>query len=132
MATNTKVLGVNLNAAKPILYSLQGIYGIGKSSAQKILDKVKVNGAERLKNVTEEEFNKVRAEIESGEYSLEGDLRQKIYRDITRLKAIKSYRGLRHKAGLPVNGQNTRKNARTRKGRVKMAIGGLNKPIAKK
>jgi small subunit ribosomal protein S13 len=132
MATNTKILGVNLNSAKPVLYSLQGIYGIGKTTAGRILGKLKMDATVRVKDVTEEDFNKIRAEVESGEYLAEGDLRQKIYRDIARLKSIKAYRGIRHKVGLPVRGQNTRKNARTRKGKVKMAVGGLNKPVSKK
>lgn len=132
MAINTKILGVNLDSSKKILYSLQGLYGIGKTRATKILAVAKVDPSTRLKDVDEEDFNKVRSEVESGEYIIEGDLRQKIYRDISRLKTIKSYRGMRHKQGLPVRGQNTRKNARTRKGKVKMAVGGLNKPVAKK
>lgn len=132
MATNTKILGVNLDPSKKVLYAIQGIYGIGKKTAEKILLKAKVDPDIRLKDVEEDDFNKVRSEIESGEYLIEGDLRQKVYRDIARLKAIKSYRGYRHRVGLPVRGQNTRKNARTRKGRVKIAVGGLNKPVEKK
>lgn len=132
MAINTKILGVNLDPSKKILYSLQGIFGIGKTAASKILAKVNVDPELRVRDVSEEDFNKVRAEIESGRYLVEGDLRQKIYRDIARLKSIKSYRGIRHKVGLPVRGQNTRKNARTRKGRVKIAVGGLKKPVEKK
>lgn len=132
MATNTKILGVNLDPSKKILYSLQGLYGIGKTRAAKILANVKVDPEMRLKDVKEEDFNKVRSEVETGGYLIEGDLRQKIYRDISRLKTIKSYRGNRHRAGLPVRGQNTRRNARTRKGKVKIAVGGLNKPVAKK
>jgi len=132
MATNTKILGVNLDPNKKILFSMLGLYGIGKTTAKKILEKVKVDPEIRLKDVKEEDFNKVRSEVENGGYLVEGDLRQKVYRDISRLKAIKSYRGTRHKVGLPVRGQNTRKNARTRKGRVKIAVGGLNKPVEKK
>lgn len=132
MASNTKILGVTLNGNKSILYSLQGIYGIGHTTAGKILEKVGVKPSERVKDMSEEDFSKVRSEVENGEYVVEGDLRQKIYRDITRLKTIKSYRGIRHKVGLPVRGQNTKKNARTRKGRVKIAVGGLNKPVSKK
>jgi small subunit ribosomal protein S13 len=132
MAVNTKIFGVNLDTNKKILFSLQGIYGIGKTTASKILAKVKVDPEIRTKELDEDAMNKVRLEVESGEYLAEGDLRQKIYKDIARLKSIKSYRGMRHRAGLPVRGQNTRKNARTRKGKVKMAVGGLNKPVSKK
>ena len=132
MATNTKILGVNLDSNKQVVYSLQQIYGIGHSTASKILAKLKISETAKAKDIEEEDFNKIRAEIESGEIVAEGDLRQKIYRDISRLKTIKTYRGQRHKSGLPVRGQNTRKNARTRKGRVKIAVGGLNKPVDKK
>lgn len=132
MATNTKILGVNLDADKQVVYSLQGIYGIGHTTASNILKKLKVPETVKPKDIEEETFNKIRAEIEGGGYVVEGDLRQKLYRDVARLKSIKVYRGQRHKAGLPVRGQNTRKNARTRKGRVKIAVGGLNKPVAKK
>ncbi len=132
MAVNTKILGVNLNTNQKILFSLQGIYGIGHTTASKILEKTKVNPELRTKDLDEDAMNKIRSEVESGDYIVEGDLRQKVYKDIARLKSIKSYRGMRHRAGLPVRGQNTRKNARTRKGKVKMAVGGLNKPVSKK
>jgi small subunit ribosomal protein S13 len=114
------------------LYSLQGIYGIGKSKAAEVLAKLGINPETKVKDMDDDTFAKIRAEIESGEYLVEGDLRQKVYRDIARLKAIKAYRGIRHKVGLPVRGQNTKKNARTRKGKVKIAVGGLNKPVSKK
>jgi small subunit ribosomal protein S13 len=132
MVTNTKILGVTLNQSKSILYSMQGIYGIGKSTSRNILKKVGINPETKVKDMNDEDFSKIRAEVESGEYVVEGDLRQKIYRDIARLKSIKAYRGIRHKVGLPVHGQNTKKNARTRKGKVKMAVGGLNKTVSKK
>lgn len=132
MATNTKILGVSLNPNKTVRYSLQGIYGIGDTMAQTIIAKANVSDDVRVKDMEEEDFNKVRTEVESGSYLVEGDLRQRIYRDISRLKTIKSYRGVRHRVGLPVRGQNTKKNARTRKGKVKMAVGGLNRPVSKK
>jgi small subunit ribosomal protein S13 len=132
MATNTKILGVNLDSSKKTLYAIQDLYGIGMTTAVKILEKLKLNPDTKLKDMDEDDFNKIRAEVEGGEYLVEGDLRQKIYRDIGRLKAIKAYRGIRHKVGLPVHGQKTKRNARTRKGKVKMAVGGLNKPVSKK
>lgn len=132
MASNTKILGVTLNSNKSILYSLQGIYGIGLSSAKKILHNVGIEPSQKVKEMEEDDFAKVRTEVEKGEYLVEGDLRQKLYRDINRLKTIKAYRGIRHKVGLPVRGQKTKKNARTRKGKVKIAIGGLNKAVSKK
>ncbi len=132
MVTNTKILGVTLNQSKSILYSLQGIYGIGHSIAADVLEMLNILPTTKVKEMSDEDFGRVRAEIESGKYIVEGDLRQKIYRDIARLKAIKAYRGIRHKVGLPVRGQNTKKNARTRKGKVKIAVGGLNKAVSKK
>ncbi len=132
MATNTKILGITISSSKGLLYALQDIYGIGKTTAGQILAKVKIEPSMKAKDLSEEDFSRVRAEVESGAYVLEGDLRQKVYRDIARLKTIKSYRGIRHRVGLPVRGQNTKKNARTRKGKVKIAVGGLNKPVSKK
>lgn len=132
MVTNTKILGVTLSQSKSVLYSLQGIYGIGKSKAAEILAKLGINPETKVKDMDDDTFSKIRAEIESGEYLVEGDLRQKVYRDIARLKTIKTYRGIRHRVGLPVRGQTTKKNARTRKGKVKIAVGGLNKPVSKK
>jgi len=131
MATNTKILGVTLNASKSALYAIQDLYGIGKTLSSNILDKLKIDHTIKVKDMDEADFGKIRSEIESGEYLVEGELRQKIYRDINRLKTIKSYRGIRHRMGLPVRGQRTKTNARTRKGKVKMAIH-LNKPISKK
>ncbi len=132
MATNTKIAGVTLQQNKSILYGLQQIYGIGKSSAEKITEKSGIDPTCKIKDIEDEDFGKIRTEVESGEYMVEGDLRQKVYRDINRLKTIKAYRGMRHRAGLPVRGQNTRSNSRTRKGKVKIAVGGLNKAVAKK
>lgn len=132
MATNTKILGVNLNPKKYILYALQDIYGIGMSLSKKILSLVNVNPYVKVADMSDEDLNRVRSEVESGKYLLEGDLRQKVFKDIARLKAIKCYRGIRHKLGLPVRGQNTRRNARTRKGKVKMPVGGLKKVLQKK
>lgn len=132
MATNTKILGVTLNQSKAIIYSLQGIYGIGPASAKNILKKANIDLTLKTRDLTDDDYAKIRTEIENGEYLVEGDLRQKIYRDVNRLKTIKAYRGMRHRMGLPVRGQNTKSNARTRKGRAKVAVGGLNKPVAKK
>ena len=82
------------------------------------------------KDLTESELNDLRKVIEDG-YEIEGELRQRIFRDIKRLKDIRSYRGLRHKAGLPVRGQRTRVNARTRKGKSRVPVGGLKAKITK-
>ncbi len=132
MATNTKILGVNLNPKKYVLYALQDIYGIGMSLSKKILNSVDLDPYVKVADMSDEDLNKVRSEIESGKYLLEGDLRQKVFKDIARLKVIKCYRGIRHKLGLPVRGQNTRRNARTRKGKAKIPVGGLKKVLQKK
>jgi small subunit ribosomal protein S13 len=132
MAINTKIAGVNLNPNKKVLYGLQDIFGIGMTTAKIILSKTKLDPEKRIKDMSEDDINTLRNEVENEQYVIEGDLRQQIYANISRLKAIKCYRGIRHRAGLPVRGQNTKKNARTRKGKVKIAVGGLNKPVSKK
>jgi len=95
--------------------ALSYIYGIGRSSALKILDKVGVDWTKKTEDLTPEEINKIRKEIEQN-YKVEGDLRREIAANIKRLIDIGCYRGLRHLKGLPVRGQRTRTNARTRKG----------------
>ena len=86
----------------------------------------------RTYDLTDDEIARIRSVIEGGDVLVEGNLRQKVYQDIKRLRDIRSYRGIRHKIGLPVRGQRTRHNARTRKGKVRVAVGGLNKKIEKK
>ncbi len=116
-----RVAGVDLPANKPIHVGLTAIFGIGRSTAVKILDKVDIEKGKRVKDLTNEEVDKIRHLIE-GEYKIEGELKSRIRQDINRLKDIKCYRGTRHKKGLPVRGQRTRTNARTRKGPRKGAI----------
>ena len=116
-----RVAGVDLPANKPIHIGLTAIFGIGRSTAVKILDKVDIEKGKRVKDLTNEEVDKIRHLIE-GEYKIEGELKSRIRQDINRLKDIKCYRGARHKKGLPVRGQRTRTNARTRKGPRKGAV----------
>jgi small subunit ribosomal protein S13 len=116
-----RVAGVDLPANKPIHIGLTAIFGIGRSTAVKILDKVNIEKGKRVKDLTNEEVDKIRHLIE-GEYKIEGELKSRIRQDINRLKDIKCYRGVRHKKGLPVRGQRTRTNARTRKGPRKGAV----------
>ena len=116
-----RVAGVDLPANKPIHIGLTAIFGIGRSTAVKILDKVNIEKGKRVKDLTNEEVDKIRHLIE-GEYKIEGELKSRIRQDINRLKDIKCYRGTRHKKGLPVRGQRTRTNARTRKGPRKGAV----------
>lgn len=110
-----RIAGVDLPREKRIEVGLTYIYGIGHSSARKIIKKTKVNPDTRVKNLTEDDISKLRAVIES-EYKVEGALRGEVAMNIKRLMDIGSYRGLRHRRGLPVRGQRTKTNARTRKG----------------
>lgn len=110
-----RILGIDIPKEKRIEISLCYLYGIGRALANKILQEVGVDPNKRAKNLTEEEVSKITAAIQKG-YKVEGDLRRDISQNIKRLMDIGSYRGLRHKKGLPVRGQRTRTNARTRKG----------------
>ena len=96
--------------------SLTYIYGIGRSSADRILEKAGVNPDTRVRDITDEEVGKIRDAIEELEIPVEGDLRREIALNIKRLQEIGCYRGIRHRKGLPVRGQKTKTNARTRKG----------------
>lgn len=110
-----RVAGVNIPDNKPTWIALTYIFGIGKYSAKKICEACKIDPAKRAKDLTEEELSRINKEIESN-YTVEGQLRRQIAQNIARLKEIKCYRGIRHRLGLPVRGQRTRTNARTRKG----------------
>ena len=113
-----RIKNVDLPDNKRIEVALTYIYGIGLKSSQKILAKNGVNPDTRVKDLTEEEINKLRETIDA-EYTVEGDLRRQVALDIKRLMEIGCYRGIRHRKGLPVRGQNTKNNARTRKGPAK-------------
>ncbi|KPK78781.1 MAG: 30S ribosomal protein S13 [candidate division Zixibacteria bacterium SM23_73] len=117
-----RIAGVDLPKDKRIEIGLTYIYGIGRSSSQKILQATKVNPDIRVHKLTEEEVAKLRSVIES-DYKVEGALRGEVSMNIKRLKDIGSYRGFRHRRGLPVRGQRTKTNARTRKG-PRRTIGG--------
>ncbi len=110
-----RIAGVDLPKDKKIEVALTYIYGIGRTTSKKILEVTKVDPNKRVKDLTEEEISKLREEIEN-KYKVEGDLRQELASNIRRLIEIGCYRGIRHKLGLPVRGQRTRCNARTRKG----------------
>ena len=113
-----RIAGIDLPREKRVEVGLTYIYGIGLNSSQKILAENGVNPDTRVKDLTEEEVNKLRETIDS-KYTVEGDLRRRIALDIKRLMEIGCYRGIRHRKGLPVRGQNTKNNARTRKGPAK-------------
>jgi small subunit ribosomal protein S13 len=109
-----RIAGVDVPRDKRIVISLTYIYGIGKITAQKILSEVGISEDTRVRDLTEDELNKIRESIDK--LKVEGDLRREISLNIKRLMEIGCYRGLRHRRGLPVRGQNTKNNARTRKG----------------
>lgn len=126
-----RIAGVELPLNKRIEIALTYIYGIGISTSRKILQKSKVSPDRRVKDLTDEEVEALRSVIES-DYKIEGALRQEIQENIKRLININCVRGLRHKKGLPVRGQRTRTNARTRKGPRKEQIALKKKAKAKK
>ena len=112
-----RIAGVNIPDDKRIEISLTYVYGIGRSLSEKILLEAQVSEDTRVKDLTEDELNRIRTEVTK--FQVEGDLRREITLNIKRLMEIGSYRGIRHRKGLPVRGQNTRNNARTRKGKAK-------------
>uniref|UniRef100_A0A7C4TBR8 Small ribosomal subunit protein uS13 n=1 Tax=candidate division WOR-3 bacterium TaxID=2052148 RepID=A0A7C4TBR8_UNCW3 len=113
-----RIAGVDLPLNKRVEYGLTAIYGIGLSTARKIVLECQVDPSKKIKDLTDDEVTRIRKIIES-EYRVEGALRADIAANIKRLIDIGSYRGIRHKIGLPVRGQRTRTNARTRKGKRK-------------
>lgn len=110
-----RIGGVDIPRDKHIVVSLTYIYGIGTTTAQKVLAAVGVEENVRVSDLTNDQLDAIRAEV--NELKIEGDLRREVSQNINRLMEIGSYRGTRHRRGLPVRGQNTKNNARTRKGR---------------
>lgn len=119
-----RVAGVDIPRYKHVVISLTYIYGIGKTTAQKILEAAGVPEETRVRELTNDQLDAIRAEVDK--LKVEGDLRREVNQNIKRLIEIGSYRGIRHRRGLPVRGQNTKNNARTRKGRA-IAIAGKKK-----
>ncbi len=117
-----RIAGVDLPNSKRIEIALTYIYGIGLSSSKKILDDTGINPDTRVNDLSDEEINNLRKSIENN-YKIEGDLRTEIAMNIKRLMDIRCYRGIRHRRGLPLRGQNTKNNARTRKGNRKPLVG---------
>lgn len=109
-----RIAGVDIPRDKRIVIALTYVYGIGKTTAQEVLAKAGVSEDTRTKDLTEDELTRIRTEVTN--VKVEGDLRREVNLNIKRLKEIGSYRGIRHRKGLPVRGQKTRNNARTRKG----------------
>ena len=119
-----RIAGVDIPRDKHIVISLTYIYGIGKTTAQQILEAAGVPEETRVRELTNDQLDAVRAEVDKRK--IEGDLRREVSQNIKRLIEIGSYRGIRHRRGLPVRGQNTKNNARTRKGKA-VAIAGKKK-----
>ncbi|MBE6639127.1 MAG: 30S ribosomal protein S13 [Ruminococcaceae bacterium] len=113
-----RIAGVDIPNAKRIEIALTYIYGIGRKSANDILARTGIDPDKRAKDLTDEDVAKIRDEIEA-HYTVEGDLRRDVALDIKRMVEINCYRGIRHRKGLPVRGQRTKTNARTRKGPAK-------------
>ena len=116
-----RIAGVDIPRDKRVEISLTYIYGIGLTTSKKILERARVNPDTRVKNLTEEEVNRLR-ELIDREYKVEGDLRREVDMNIKRLIEIGCYRGMRHRRNLPVRGQRTRTNARTRRGPIVAAF----------
>ena len=124
-----RIAGVDIPREKRVDVSLRYIYGIGPSSSREILEQARVDLATRVRDLTEPQVAKIREIIDRG-YTVEGDLRREIALNIKRLQEIGSYRGLRHRKGLPTRGQRTRTNARTRRG-VRKTVAGRKKSVSK-
>jgi small subunit ribosomal protein S13 len=124
-----RIAGVDLPNEKRADIGLTYIFGIGRSNVKPILEKAGVDGAVRIKDLTEEEVSKLAKAVEGT--MVEGDLEREVSQNIRRLEDIGTYRGLRHRKGLPARGQNTRHNARTRKGKKK-TVGTVRKDVVAK
>lgn len=112
-----RIAGVDLPNEKRIDIGLTYIYGVGRSNVKLILESTAIDGAKRVKDLTEEEVNKIQKFLEK--WMVEGDLRRAVTQNIKRLEEIGAYRGLRHRRGLPARGQRTKSNSRTKKGKRK-------------
>ncbi len=126
-----RIAGVEIPPNKRVWIGLTAIYGIGQARARRLAAKANVNPTKKVKDLTEEEVTRLRAAIES-EGGIEGDLRKETQMNIRRLIEIQCYRGLRHRRNLPVRGQRTHTNARTRKGPRKGAVAAKKKVMARK
>lgn len=125
-----RILGIEIPGEKRIEIALRYIYGIGPVNSKKILSAAGISSDIRAKDLTEQQLSQIVHSIQSGKYVIEGDLRREIGLNLKRLQGIKSYRGIRHLRGLPVRGQRTSTNARTRKGPRK-TVGVARNPNAK-
>ncbi len=125
-----RIAGVTIPSEKRLIISLRYVFGVGSSRAKIICEKVKINENIRVKDLTPEQEEKIRKVLADLDFVLDADLRREVSQNIKRLQDVGSYRGFRHRRRLPLRGQRTKTNARTRKGRKGMAV--AKKKIAKK
>ncbi len=125
-----RLLGVDIRGEKRIDVALRDIYGVGPVNSKEILRKASIDPTIRAKDLNEQQLSQIAHAVQEGKYVIEGDLRREVGLDLKRLQAIKCYRGVRHLRGLPVRGQRTQTNARTRKGPRK-TVGVQRNPNAK-
>ncbi|MGD0115044.1 MAG: 30S ribosomal protein S13 [Dehalococcoidia bacterium] len=125
-----RIAGVDIPNDKQIWVALGYIYGIGKTRSQKILGQTQIDPSVRVRDLTDDEVNRIR-EVIDREYVVEGDLRREVRQNVQHLIEINCYRGIRHRRGLPVHGQRTRTNARTKRG-ARRTVAGKRRAIAKK
>lgn len=125
-----RILGVDIPGNKRIDIALRYIYGLGPTNSKEILERAQIDPSIRAKDLSEQQLSRIVHAIQEGKYVIEGDLRREIGLNLKRLQSIKCYRGLRHLRGLPVRGQRTQTNARTRKGPRK-TVGVQRNPLAK-
>ncbi|MBI2446522.1 MAG: 30S ribosomal protein S13 [Parcubacteria group bacterium] len=126
-----RISGTNIPDNKKIIASLAYVYGIGRPSAAKIIEHIKIDSNKRAKDLTNEELTRLKDFVEKN-YKIEGDLKRIIQGNIKRLKEINAYKGYRHFRGLPVRGQRTKTNSRTRRGNVRKTVGSGRKKSAEK
>ena len=117
-----RIAGIDLPRDKAVLYALPVLYGIGKHNVHELVEKAGVDPRKKIRDLDEAEIGRIR-EVLDKEFQVEGDLRREVQGNIRRLMEIGCYRGIRHRRGLPTRGQNTRHNARTRKGKPKTVAG---------
>jgi small subunit ribosomal protein S13 len=125
-----RILGITIPDEKRLPYALQVLYGVGHSRAIELLSKANVSVAKKPKELSPEEENAIRKAVEA--YKIEGDLKREIGANVKRLKDIKCYRGVRHVRGLPVHGQRTKTNSRTRRGNARKTMGTGRRALDKK
>jgi len=126
-----RIAGINIPENKKIITSLSYVYGIGRSLAKKIVLDLKINPSKKTSDLTSEELNRLRNLVEK-KYKIEGELKRMVQSNIKRLKEIGTYRGYRHGRSLPVRGQRTKTNSRTRRGNVRKTVGSGRKKSSEK